>query len=409
MQKKLVPYILIFLGAILRLFNINTQSLRLDEGYTILTSKQDLLCLLLSGSCDDNPPLGALIYKLWGSIFGFSKPSLEIVSVIFGVASLFYLWKVALKLYDEKTALWCLLIATLSSYHVLYSQFMRVYSLGMFLTLLSILYLLKLKDNPKNKNKLIYLLTITLLLYTHYFAGFIVLAELIYVIRYRIKFHWILFIILALPLLKFFYQDYAIGQNYIWLKRPVANVFASIWYQFSSESFVLLIIYLSFLIYSLRKNFNLLLVLVLFIPIIGAVIASLIGPSVLHVRYFIFSFPAFALLTGRGITMLQNQKVELLVLVLFSFCSGLSLANYYKKQPTKQLQQFNKEDIIAHTSKCSYVPHIALVSPGNHYLLPNAPISRVIRCTKNEKRLTSGTPTSIVDVDCYPHRRKAAS
>src|SRR3990167_6457501 len=89
---------ILLLALVLRLINLN-QSLWLDEAFqfksTYFFSLKDLLTVYLPG--DFNPPLSYLINFGVGKVFGYSEIALRLPSVIFGVITVWLVYKLANK------------------------------------------------------------------------------------------------------------------------------------------------------------------------------------------------------------------------------------------------------------------------------------------------------------------------
>ncbi|EKE12736.1 MAG: hypothetical protein ACD_13C00144G0041 [uncultured bacterium] len=134
----------LFVGLLLRLISID-QSLWLDEATTALAAKMplaDIFTKFLPG--DFHPPLYYLLMKGWGSLFGLSEISLRTPSVIFGILTIYFIYLIAKKIFDTKTARIASILAATSGLLIYYSQEARMYSLAAFLaTLLFYLFLEK--------------------------------------------------------------------------------------------------------------------------------------------------------------------------------------------------------------------------------------------------------------------------
>ncbi len=168
---------ILFLALVLRLANLN-QSFWLDEAAQAIESARPLREQLNIIS-DFHPPLYHLILHFW-MIFGKSEIWLRLPSVIFGVLSIFFLYRIAEIIFDKKTAVLAALFLAISPFHLWYSQEARPYMLFVLLSLVSTYFLLIEKW-------MIYTLEIILLLYSLYFAPFLLFGHFIYVLIFRRK------------------------------------------------------------------------------------------------------------------------------------------------------------------------------------------------------------------------------
>lgn len=124
-------YLILALGLILRLISLN-QSLWLDEATSALVAKMSLTDMFTKFLPNDfHPPLYYLILKMWASIFGYSEISLRMPSVIFGVVTIYLVYKIS----KSRTAA---LFAATSGLLIYYSQEARMYSLITMLVAFSI-------------------------------------------------------------------------------------------------------------------------------------------------------------------------------------------------------------------------------------------------------------------------------
>lgn len=135
-MRKLVQFglqISLVIGLVLRLISLN-QSLWLDEATSALAARMSLINLFTKFLPNDfHPPLYYLILKYWTQVFGSSEISLRIPSVIFGVATIYIIFLIGKKLYNEKIGIIAAVLLATSGLHVYYSQEARMYSLAALL------------------------------------------------------------------------------------------------------------------------------------------------------------------------------------------------------------------------------------------------------------------------------------
>ncbi len=167
------------LAILLRLSIINTQDLWADEAFSVNAAREGLSRSIEISVADTNPPLHLLILSVWGGIFGFGEIAMRFTSLIFGIASLFVLLKIAqeLKLTNIQKIFTALLFAV-SPVLIYYSVEARAYALLTLLFLSALYLLLRIKRqvdlhtqvNPQTdfwKLLLLFQLSNLLGLYTH--------------------------------------------------------------------------------------------------------------------------------------------------------------------------------------------------------------------------------------------------
>lgn len=134
---------MIFAGLVLRLISLN-QSLWLDEATTALVAKMPLSDIFSKFMpADFHPPFYYIFMKGWVSVFGNSEISLRVPSVIFGMVTVYFVFLIAKKLFDKKTALIASALSATSGLLIYYSQEARMYAMAAMLV--SILFYLFLE------------------------------------------------------------------------------------------------------------------------------------------------------------------------------------------------------------------------------------------------------------------------
>jgi len=173
---------ILLLALALRLINLN-QPFWLDEAIGALAVKDLTLQQLFTNylPSDFNPPFSYLIHFYWGKIFGYSEISLRLPSVIFGVLSIWLIYRLAKLLLPKSKnfpLLASLFLAT-APLHIYYSQEARMYSLATFTTILSFWALTSFLKTKQHF--LTYIFSTFLTLLSHYLAWFILPAQLLIV------------------------------------------------------------------------------------------------------------------------------------------------------------------------------------------------------------------------------------
>ena len=173
--------LIILLAFALRLYQLDKESLWMDEAFSVHHAQEkDLLSLLTFVSTTEAAPPGHyLLLHYWIALFGSSEFSLRFPSVLFGVLSLALLFKIVKMVFSTKIALLSVFFMSVSMIEILYSQEARLYSLFTFLSLLSAFFFLKLFLAERQKEKTVrhylsYFLSTALALYTNYLAFFLI-------------------------------------------------------------------------------------------------------------------------------------------------------------------------------------------------------------------------------------------
>jgi mannosyltransferase len=173
-------FIILFIGLLLRLVIIN-QSLWLDEAVQVVLSQKDVSSIWFDRQADFHPPLSYLMYHYWLQ-YGSSEVWLRIIPITFGVLTIFGLYLLARRLWNENIALLASFFLSISPFHIYYSQEVRMYTMLSCFAMFSWYFLERLIRTKQALSIVGYLVITSLLLYTHYMGFFILLSQVIYLL-----------------------------------------------------------------------------------------------------------------------------------------------------------------------------------------------------------------------------------
>ncbi len=178
----------------LRLYHLDAQSLWYDEGFSVYLARMDLAEITARTATDIQPPLYYYLLHAWIGLFGDKEGTLRGLSLLFGVCAVPLMYAVAWQLFRSRLAgLLAALLVAVSPLHVWYGQETRMYTLLVFLCLLSSYLLLLVvhrsehaKQSPLTWRTLALWTGFTLInvaaIYTHYFALFVLGSQALYVL-----------------------------------------------------------------------------------------------------------------------------------------------------------------------------------------------------------------------------------
>jgi len=168
--------VLIFIGAVLRLFMLRARSLWFDEASTLLLASVPLARLPATIVRDEgNPPLFAALMHGWIALFSDPLFGLRLFSALSGIAALFAFRALARRVLPEKARAPALFFAAFSSYWVHLAQDGRVYSFLLLLALLAAIVVWDLGERPTVRRWAAYAALGVAGLYAHYYFA-VVLA-----------------------------------------------------------------------------------------------------------------------------------------------------------------------------------------------------------------------------------------
>lgn len=175
---------IILLGGFLRIYNLGSESLWLDEVISVSWSKKSVASIVELAGNDVHPPLYFIILHLWMLLFGTSEIAIRALSAIFGIISIFLIYIVGCQLFDRKIGLISSFLLSISYFQIMYSQNARGYSLLLLLTLLSFFFFIKIlkSDRVIKWHFTLLCLANVCLAYTNVFGLFVIIAQVFYLL-----------------------------------------------------------------------------------------------------------------------------------------------------------------------------------------------------------------------------------
>jgi hypothetical protein len=288
---------------------------------------------------DFHPAFVQLMLYIWSNLFGISEWITRMPFVIFGVCSVYLVYKLGLELFDENTALLSAAATSSLSFFILYSQLARPYSPGLFFTLLAAYGWVKIiKGPPSHASLLTAGVATALAMYTHYFSfmtvGIIWLSVLPMLNQFNRKdFFKATFLagLLFLPHIKITLLQLSYGGVGTWLGAPENDFWIDFMSYIFNSSNVLLIIYL-LLVFGIatynRKNlvlnqWQLFCAIVFLTPMIIGYYYSIHVNPVLQYSTLLFCTPFLFVLIFSFVSRLQGLWLTSLLI------SAILLINTY--------------------------------------------------------------------------------
>jgi 4-amino-4-deoxy-L-arabinose transferase-like glycosyltransferase len=182
-RERLHVAALLLVAAVLRLFTLGEESLWTDELLTLMFVQRwsGLELAVALPQAQPHLPVYYLLLDAWVVVAGTGEFALRFPSAVFGVAAVGVIYAVGREVGGHGVGLLAGAMLAVSKFHLRYSQEVRMYSLLTLLALASVYLLLRLRRAPSRRTALGFGLVTVVLLYTHPFAAFIVLAEVVWV------------------------------------------------------------------------------------------------------------------------------------------------------------------------------------------------------------------------------------
>jgi mannosyltransferase len=171
-------WLVIALGAALRLWGLGHTSLWIDEPATVGLARLPWPRYVYSWWYGEGSfqTIYFLLMRGWLH-FGDSEAWIRLPAALMGIASLPLLYPVARKLVGRQAALLSTAIFALSPSHIYYSQNARSYSMGVLLVMLSTWFFVQAMERGHESDWLLWTLFSVLSVYAHWFAATVMVAQ----------------------------------------------------------------------------------------------------------------------------------------------------------------------------------------------------------------------------------------
>jgi mannosyltransferase len=171
--------LLLVIGTALRFALLTHQSFWYDECVSVKLARAPVWDIAAGRARDlGNPPLYLLLLHVWMQVFGSSDAAVRALSGVAGAASIPLVFAIGRRLVGTRVGLLAAAIFCLSPVQIYFAQEARAYAVVTFLCLVSTLALLRALRAPEQLRWwALFSATTFLAMYTHYFAAFVVVAQ----------------------------------------------------------------------------------------------------------------------------------------------------------------------------------------------------------------------------------------
>ena len=356
------------LGAALRFYHINYQSLWLDELYSIVpTGPENSLQSIIEYSKGDQPPLLFIYIHYMFKLFGYTELVGRLSCAVIGIISIPMIYLLGKACLNKSVGLMASLLTAINYFQIYYSQELRFYAMAFLFAVLSYLFFIRAFKGNRTIDYLGYFIFTVCLLYTHYYGMIIFGVQaitfliLIYFKRnnsfiIKATLSGIAIIIAFVPWLPTVLNDLSV--NVGWIKVPDPHFVAQYFYYYSGKDALSTVIF-CFFIYLFIKSFialtsdeiekkliyitlSIWIILSYLIPYIRSITAA----PMLADRYTIVTLPAWILLFAIGWSKINNLKIKFAVapvLVLAAVINLFFFKQHYtrlKKDQWREASQF---------------------------------------------------------------------
>ena len=352
LSNKTILVLIIVVAAILRFFNYAEIPFTHDEFSALSRLHYDNFSTLIrEGVMPDGHPAGIQVFLYyWVRLFGTEEWIVKLPFTIFGLLSVWLVFKIASRWFNETTGLLSAAFFATMQFTVMYSQIARPYISGLFFSLLMVYYWSNMMLEPGKRfyrNILFFVISASLCAYNHHFSllfavlvGFsgLFLIDRKYMLRYTMA--GLAIFVLYIPHLKIFFYQLSMGGVEGWLAKPENDFFVNYLGYIFNFSILSLAVTLSVLVFGIvRRNRQalhykhyLLFFSWFLIPLLTGFFYSRYVNAVLQFSVLIFSF-TYLLFLLFGHTRPQKPIVNLLLVIAILFANTFSLVftrDHYK-------------------------------------------------------------------------------
>jgi mannosyltransferase len=193
-HQTLFVLVLLF-GAALRLFQLGTESLWLDERIMVDVASRTPWEIIIAG-INGRPPVFVMAAHFWMRIFGTSEVALRSLPALFNIGALVMLYVVGRELAGRQVALLAMFVMSIAEITIYHAQDYRYYSLWILMSLMSMYGFIKAIKTRQWQYWLLWSVATILVYYTHSFGIFFLVAQNLYFVarwfrHAKVRWQWI--------------------------------------------------------------------------------------------------------------------------------------------------------------------------------------------------------------------------
>jgi 4-amino-4-deoxy-L-arabinose transferase-like glycosyltransferase len=342
-------------AAVLRFHHLDTESVWLDEAFSIATSRTSLANIVAENSQDVHPPLHYFLLHYWGFIAGTTTWAGRALSALCSLGTIAAAYLAGARLRGRATGVIAAILLAISVFQVEFAQEARMYALLALLSTLSMYFFVRLLDESSPRVFSGYAIATTAMVYTQAYAAFVLAAQATSLAwtAWRRREHaapaatrWIvaLIVVLAafLPWLAIFTWQFSAVQHGFWITEPEwAGIFAPFFAYAGSTPGLALLASLAIvgLVRMARRPAHdsvgsprapLVVVLPwLLAPIALPFLLSRIGSPIFLSKYTIAASVPFAILAADGVAAMHWTVVRVLLVTAVIGLGVAPLQKYY--------------------------------------------------------------------------------
>ena len=188
-RETLVLLALLALALGLRLYDLTGESLWYDETYSVWIADMDIASLRILWEMPVQFPAYYLLLHAWVRTFGLSDLSVRMVGALLGALTVVPMYLLGRALFGRKVGAIAAFLLAINPYHIWYSQEVRMHSWAVLFTLISLYAFWRLLHKGHWGWWALHLVFTALTFHLHYYIGFMIIAQNLYLLGYLWRQH----------------------------------------------------------------------------------------------------------------------------------------------------------------------------------------------------------------------------
>lgn len=168
---------IILLAFALRVYRLGDACVWWDEGWSIWLARFDPIQIALTTAPDEHPPLHYWLLHYWDALAGETEFAVRYSTVFFAVLSVPMIYRIGMSWFGLPTGIFAALFLSLARFHLWWSQDVKMYTLVIFLGLLSLYVFMKLLQRPRAMLWVAWGLCTWAVMLTHYITILVPVVE----------------------------------------------------------------------------------------------------------------------------------------------------------------------------------------------------------------------------------------
>ncbi|MFH0798826.1 MAG: glycosyltransferase family 39 protein [Pseudomonadota bacterium] len=353
----------ILAAVVLRLYCLGERTLGVDEATALLTASPSVKDIWLNSFyqhliSQSHLPAYFWLLHFW-MLLGKSEIVVRLPSVIMGLAAFPLMYSTMVKLYDSKAAKIACVLLAFSWLHIRYSQEARMYSLMVFLSLLSFYFFVRAIQQNQRRHWLAYVFFTAINLFTHIFCLILPLTQLIYLVFFykgnkkKIAPYAILTLLTCLLIMFVIHNSYLMAMTANVRAARDIHFMPSVLAGLSSGhpslplGYISIPLFLAILckpIYRAireRQTESILLIVHFAIPFFTIAALSMLSTKI-FIRYVIFLLPFYLMLVAMAISSIKTVMLGRALVILIILLNVVQLHHHYRyeEEPWREVGRF---------------------------------------------------------------------